>query len=52
MSSGSGRRSRSTEVRYESIASGVDYNLFDFQIFVDGQAVGRTWSSTDRAGSR
>lgn len=27
------------KVRYEAIASGVDYNPFDFQIFVDGQAV-------------
>jgi hypothetical protein len=29
----------SAKVRYEAIASGVDYNPFDFQIFVDGQAV-------------
>lgn len=26
-------------VRYEAIAGGVDYNPFDFQVFVDGQAV-------------
>jgi hypothetical protein len=26
-------------VRYEAVASGVDYNPFDFQVFVDGQAV-------------
>lgn len=26
-------------VRYEAITNGVDYNPFDFQIFVDGQAV-------------
>jgi hypothetical protein len=26
-------------VRYEAIADGVDYNPFDFQVFVDGQAV-------------
>lgn len=29
----------SAKVRYEAIVSGVDYNQFDFQIFVDGQAV-------------
>lgn len=26
-------------VRYEAIVGGVDYNPFDFQVFVDGQAV-------------
>ena len=26
-------------VRYEAIAGGVDYNPFDFQVFVDGRAV-------------
>jgi hypothetical protein len=26
-------------VRYEAIANGVDYNPFDFQVFVDGQAI-------------
>ncbi len=26
-------------VRYEAIANGVDYNAFDFQVFVDGRAV-------------
>lgn len=26
-------------VRYEALASGVEYNPFDFQVFVDGQAV-------------
>lgn len=29
----------SARVRYEAIAGGVDYNPFDFQVFVDGQAV-------------
>ena len=27
------------KVRYEALTNGVDYNPFDFQIFVDGQAV-------------
>lgn len=27
------------KVRYEALANGVDYNPFDFQVFVDGQAV-------------
>lgn len=29
----------SAKVRYEAIANGVEYNPFDFQIFVDSQAV-------------
>jgi hypothetical protein len=29
----------SAKVRYEAIASGVNYNPFDFQVFVDDQAV-------------